>query len=71
MAETASSTHWDHVHQCDVCGHAVRIDHIDLKVIATGVITCPKCESSGPVNVRIIDGKFISDHRPYSNRNGQ
>lgn len=71
MPETASNTHWDHVHQCGVCGHAVRIDHIDLRVIAAGVITCPKCKSSGPVNVKIMDEKLIPNDRLLSNRNGQ
>jgi len=71
MPETASNTRWDHVHQCGVCGHSIRIDRIDLKVIAAGVITCPKCESSGPMNVKIMDEKLIPDHRLYSNRNGQ
>jgi hypothetical protein len=71
MAETVPNMHWDHVHQCGVCGHVVRIDHIDRRVIAAGVITCPKCESSGPVNLKIMDEKLIPDHRPYSNRNGQ
>jgi hypothetical protein len=63
--ETASNTHWDHVHQCGVCGQPVRIDQVDLKVIAAGGITYPKCESSGPVNVKIMDEKLIPDHRPY------
>ena len=71
MPETASNTYWEHVHQCGVCGHAVRIDHIDLRVIAAGVITCPNCESSGPVNVRIMDEKLIPDYRRYLARNGQ
>ena len=62
---------WDHVHQCGACGHAIRIDQIDLKIIAAGVITCPKCESSGPVNVKIMDEKIIPAPSPSSHRNGQ
>jgi hypothetical protein len=46
---------WDHVHQCGVCSHTIRIDRIDLRVIAIGVITCPNCEASGPINVRIME----------------
>jgi hypothetical protein len=62
---------WDHVHQCGACGHAIRIDQIDLKIIAAGVITCPKCEFSGPVNVKIIDEKMIPAPSSSSHRNGQ
>ena len=71
MAEIAPKTHWDHVHQCIACGHALRIDQIDLKIIAVGVITCPKCESSAPVNVKIMDQNVIPNDRPYLHRNGQ
>jgi hypothetical protein len=45
----------DYVHQCGVCSHTIRIDRIDLKVIAMGVIPCQKCEASGPINVRIME----------------
>lgn len=71
MPQMSSNTRWDQVHQCHVCGHAVRLDHINLKIITAGVITCPKCESSGPVNVKIMDEELIPDNRPYSNGNGQ
>lgn len=70
MSGVVSKTSWDHVHQCGVCGHVIRIDQIDLKVIAAGVITCPKCESSGPANVKIMEEALIPNHRPNSNRNG-
>jgi hypothetical protein len=71
MSGPATNTSWDHVHQCNVCGHSIRIDQIALKIIAAGVITCPKCESSGPVNVKIMNERFISDPRESSKRNRQ
>ena len=52
---------WEHVHQCPVCGHTLRIDDIDAKVIATGIITCQKCDASGPVNVKIVDERQVSE----------
>ena len=67
----APKTLWEHVHQCGVCGHSIRIDRIDLKVIAAGVITCPKCETSGPVNVKILDERVIPDSRSALHRNRQ
>ena len=48
----------------------MRIDRIDPKTIAAGVITCSKCESSGPINVIIMDEKLIPNPF-FSNRNGQ
>jgi len=48
---------WEHAHQCRNCGHVILIDDIDSRVIATGVITCPKCEGFGPINVAIVQTK--------------
>lgn len=69
MIQEGPNTHWDHVHQCGGCGHAVRIDHIDLKIITGGVFTCPHCERSGPINVKIMDENLIPASLPPSHRN--
>jgi ribosomal protein L37AE/L43A len=61
MESRPIQTRWEHAHQCQACGHATRIDDIDAKVIATGIVTCPKCEASGPVNVKIVDAQTIGD----------
>jgi hypothetical protein len=37
----------------------VRGNDIDLKAISTGVITCPRCESSGPINIKILSRRDI------------
>jgi hypothetical protein len=39
----------------------MRIDDIDAKVIATGIVTCQRCDASGPVNVQIVDAQQISE----------
>lgn len=57
MRSVGTSARWEHTHQCRKCGHVIRIDDIDPKVITTGVVTCPKCEMSGPVNVKILQIK--------------
>ena len=48
---------WEHAHQCRNCGHLVRVDDIDPKTIATGVVTCARCDTSGPINVKIVQMK--------------
>ncbi len=55
MGSHPIESHWEHAHQCQACGHTVRIDDINAKVIATGIVTCPRCEASGPVSVKIVD----------------
>jgi transcription elongation factor Elf1 len=44
----------EHVHKCPRCESVVRASEIDHSAIATGVITCLKCEFSGPINVQIV-----------------
>ena len=46
---------WEHVHQCPQCGHIVKAEAIPRASIVTGVMTCPSCEWSGPINVQIIE----------------
>jgi hypothetical protein len=55
---------WEHAHQCQACGYVVRIDDIDAKIIATGIVTCQKCDTSGPVCVKIVDPQQVSESPP-------
>jgi len=41
-------------HVCPQCGHAVDLKDLGLRSGATGLVTCPKCEWSGPVNIGIV-----------------
>ncbi len=61
MGTQGVEPHWEHAHECQACGHAVRIDDIEAKVIASGIVTCGRCDASGPVNVKIVDAQQISD----------
>jgi|GEM_PF-3489662 len=71
MSDPQMNTRWDHVHQCGTCGHAMRIENIELKTIIAGVITCSRCEASGPINVKIMEEKLIPPTIHASHRNGQ
>lgn len=61
MGAPAIESRWEHTHQCQACGHIVRIDDIDANVITTGIVSCQRCDASGPVNVKIVDVQQISD----------
>lgn len=43
------------VHKCPKCGHIVNLDETSLRVIATGMITCPICQWFGPVRIKITE----------------
>jgi hypothetical protein len=45
---------WEHVHQCPQCEHIVKAEDIPRPAIISGVMTCPNCEWSGPMNVQIV-----------------
>ena len=54
-------TQWEHAHQCQVCGHIIRIDDIDAKIIATESVTCRKCDASASANLKIFDERQVSE----------
>jgi predicted RNA-binding Zn-ribbon protein involved in translation (DUF1610 family) len=37
------------IHVCPQCGFAVNLKELGLRAGATGLVTCPKCDWSGPV----------------------
>jgi predicted RNA-binding Zn-ribbon protein involved in translation (DUF1610 family) len=43
------------VHACPQCGFSINLKDLGLRVGATGLVTCPKCEWSGPVEIQIVD----------------
>jgi C4-type Zn-finger protein len=49
-----SETNWEHVHRCPSCERIIKAAEIPHSAVATGVITCPKCDYSGPINVQIV-----------------
>jgi len=61
MGTQAIEPRWEHAHECQACGHIVRIDDIDANVITTGIVSCQRCDASGPVNVKIVDVEQLSD----------
>jgi ribosomal protein L37AE/L43A len=46
---------WESVHRCPQCGYALNLDEIDLKAITTGIVSCPSCDRSGPIDIQIIE----------------
>jgi hypothetical protein len=50
------SKHWESVHICPKCGYKLNLSDIDLKGITTGIVSCPDCGRSGPIDIQIVDG---------------
>jgi transcription elongation factor Elf1 len=51
--------HWESVHVCPKCHHVLNLAEIDLRTITTGIVSCPNCEWSGPIEIQMLD-----QHRP-------
>jgi ribosomal protein L37AE/L43A len=41
-------------HVCPQCGTPILIENIGLREMTTGIITCPKCDWSGKINIQIV-----------------
>jgi predicted RNA-binding Zn-ribbon protein involved in translation (DUF1610 family) len=47
-------------HVCPQCGFSIDLKDLGLRGSATGLVTCPKCEWSGPVNIKIVPKESAS-----------
>lgn len=45
---------WEHAHQCPQCGQVVKGDDIPYEAVVAGIINCPNCGWSGPINIQIV-----------------
>jgi transcription elongation factor Elf1 len=45
----------DSMHICPQCGHAIRLNDIDLKAVTTGIVVCSKCDWSGQIQIQIVE----------------
>ena len=46
---------WISAHMCPKCGLIIDLANIDFKAITTGMLTCPRCDWSGPIGIEIVD----------------
>lgn len=51
---------WESAHVCPKCGFSVGLKNLGLRVGATGVVTCPKCDWSGPVEIGVVMDRATS-----------
>jgi predicted RNA-binding Zn-ribbon protein involved in translation (DUF1610 family) len=54
-ARNGEGQSWESVHVCPNCGHVINLAELDLRAITTGIVTCPSCDWSGPIEIQIID----------------
>ncbi len=55
--EKNETRQWESAYVCPQCGNAITLKDIGVMERTTGVITCPKCKWSGPVDIGVIEQK--------------
>jgi predicted RNA-binding Zn-ribbon protein involved in translation (DUF1610 family) len=58
--ETIEKKQWDSAHKCSDCGHVINLRDMDLKNVATGIVTCPSCGWAEPVEIQIIEREQLA-----------
>ena len=46
---------WKSVHVCPNCGLAIDLAELDMTAVTTGILTCPRCEWSGRIEITVVD----------------
>jgi predicted RNA-binding Zn-ribbon protein involved in translation (DUF1610 family) len=42
-------------HVCPQCGFSINLKDLGLRESATGLVTCPKCDTPGPIIIGIVE----------------
>jgi hypothetical protein len=48
--------HWESGQVCPKCERFINLADIDLLTVTSGVLDCPNCDWSGPIEIQVIDG---------------
>jgi uncharacterized protein (UPF0212 family) len=49
------------VYTCHQCGHVLNLSEIDLMTVMTGMVDCPKCAWTGPIEIQIVEREKASE----------
>lgn len=55
-SQTENGATWESVHICPNCEYVINLADMDLRTITTGIVSCPRCEWAGKVEIQIVGG---------------
>jgi predicted RNA-binding Zn-ribbon protein involved in translation (DUF1610 family) len=58
FGDTDRRRQWESVHVCPQCGFPMALAELGLRSSTTGLVTCPKCDWSGPIEIRVLNKEF-------------
>lgn len=44
----------ENAHVCPKCGTPILIENLGLREATTGILTCPKCDWSGKIDIQVV-----------------
>lgn len=47
-------TKWNSAHVCPECAYPIDLEELGLRGSTTGLVTCPKCDRSGPIEIGVV-----------------
>jgi hypothetical protein len=50
---------WESVHICPNCEQVINLADIDLRAITTGIVSCPRCDWAGRIEIKIVAGSDL------------
>jgi predicted RNA-binding Zn-ribbon protein involved in translation (DUF1610 family) len=53
--DTDRARQWESVHVCPQCGFRIALAKLGLRSSTTGLVTCLKCDWSGPIEIRVLN----------------
>lgn len=51
---------WESAHVCPNCEYVINLAVIDLRAITTGILSCPRCEWAGKIEIQIVNGERLA-----------
>jgi uncharacterized paraquat-inducible protein A len=49
------SISWESVHVCPNCDLAIDLARLDLGSVTTGVVSCPRCDWAGRIEISVVN----------------
>lgn len=50
---------WESVHVCPSCDLAIDLAGLDLGSVTTGVVSCPRCEWAGRIEISVVNANRL------------
>jgi Sigma-70 region 2 len=50
---------WESAHVCPSCEYVIPLADLDMGAVTTGIVSCPRCDWSGRIEIRVVNANRI------------